>query len=349
MGQYYKKVLTKKISPIISKFGIGSITRNFYSGKGQILMFHRVLPINNKQRIHNHLSLEISPEHLESIILFYKKEKYDFISLSNLIDWLQENETNDRKFVAFTFDDGYKDNLEYAYPIFAKYKVSFTLYVTTSFPERNAIFWWYLLEDLVLKENTIICNFSQKQERFILDTYRRKEMAFSIIREKIMNLNNSNLESELTDFFGFYGYDLYTYNDKITLSWLEVSEMANDECVEIGAHTINHYNLTSLSDKQAKLEILESKQLIELKTKSEVKHFSYPLGKFRQREIDYVEQSGFQTATTTKTANIFPLNIYNPYTLPRISVNSLTSQKVLKLHMDGFFHALLNKFKRVVY
>ena len=43
-----------------------------------------------------------------------------------------------RRFVCLTFDDGYRDNLEYAYPILKKYEVPFALYVPTSFPTGSA-------------------------------------------------------------------------------------------------------------------------------------------------------------------------------------------------------------------
>ena len=34
-----------------------------------------------------------------------------------------------RKFVCFTFDDGYRDNLEHAYPILKRHGVPFALYM----------------------------------------------------------------------------------------------------------------------------------------------------------------------------------------------------------------------------
>ena len=61
----------------------------YYSGLGGILMFHRVVPKIKGERIHNHLSLEISPKQLEKTILFYKKKNYNFISLEALPQYLE--------------------------------------------------------------------------------------------------------------------------------------------------------------------------------------------------------------------------------------------------------------------
>lgn len=41
--------------------------------------------------------------------------------------------------MVFTMDDGYKDNYTNALPIFKKYNVPYTIFVTTNFPDRQAI------------------------------------------------------------------------------------------------------------------------------------------------------------------------------------------------------------------
>jgi peptidoglycan/xylan/chitin deacetylase (PgdA/CDA1 family) len=347
MGQYYQKVLTRTFSPLIAKTGISGLTKPFYSGKGQILMFHRVVPSSKKERIHNHLSLEISPEQLETIIQYFKNNGYDFIQSDHLMEWLKENKDTGRKFTVLTFDDGYKDNLEYAYPVLKKHSIPFTIYITTEFPDKRAIFWWYVIEDILLNNSKVSYSFSNAPVNIHCETYKRKESGFYHLRQMITSLNETNLKSELTGFFDKYGYDIYAYNDLITLDWNEIQELSADSLVTIGAHTLNHYNLTNLSNERSWEEIAESKKTIETRIKKPVGHFSYPLGLYGNREIEYVGQSGFFTATTTRTANVFYDHIDHPYTLPRISVNSLTTEDVLKLHVNGFFHAMLNKFTRI--
>jgi peptidoglycan/xylan/chitin deacetylase (PgdA/CDA1 family) len=50
---------------------------------------------------------------------------------------------NTRPFAAFTFDDGYADNLTRALPIMERFEAPFTIYVTTGMvtPEIDA--WWF--------------------------------------------------------------------------------------------------------------------------------------------------------------------------------------------------------------
>ena len=87
-------------------------------------------------------------------ILYFKKLDYEIISLDQLYERLLHNSI-EKPFVCFTFDDGYVDNYEIAYPVLKKHNIPFAIYVTTSFPDNTAILWWYILEDLVLKSKVI--------------------------------------------------------------------------------------------------------------------------------------------------------------------------------------------------
>jgi peptidoglycan/xylan/chitin deacetylase (PgdA/CDA1 family) len=349
MGNYFQKILTKKLSPVINMLGIDLLTKPFYSGKGQILKLHRVIPWSGKERIHNHLSLEISPDHLEDIITFFRKKDYDFISLDMLPVWLHNNQRTKKKFVIFTLDDGYKDNLDFAYPVFKKNSIPFTIYVTNSFPDRTAIIWWYILEDLILKNSSVKYSFSVGSVDLTCQTIKQKERAFSDLRSLITQINDINLEKELTGFFTKYGFSIAEHNNDLVLNWNEISQLSSDSLVSIGAHTLNHYNLCNLQDDQSFHEISECKKLLESKIKHIVNHFSYPFGAYGLRELNFVNKSNFLTATTVINANTFYNHIDHQFSLPRITINSLSNEKVLNLQINGFYPAILNKFKRVIY
>jgi peptidoglycan/xylan/chitin deacetylase (PgdA/CDA1 family) len=349
MGQYYQKILTKNLSPIVYALGVDHLTKPFFSGKGQIVVLHRVLPLSDRERIHNHLSLEISTEQLENIFTFFRRKDYDFIDLDMLPEWLRKNRNSSRKFVSFTFDDGYKDNLYYAYPVFKKHNIPFTVYITNSFPDKRAIIWWYILEDLVLKNSRIRHSFSTGTVNIRCNSYRKKEMAFVYLRKLFTQLKDTNLEQELGSFFTRFGLSIYDPDYDLALNWNEISELSKDPIVTIGGHTLNHYNLCKLTDEQSFFEISESKKLLEANINKKVNHFSYPFGEFGIREMGFVKKSNFLTATTTDNANIFYSHINHQFTLPRIAVNALSTEKVLNLQVNGFFPAILNKFRRIIY
>lgn len=348
MGHYYQKVLTKKLSPVVWNLGFDQIFKKIYAGRGQILMFHRVIPKTDKPRIHNHLSLEITPEHLNATIEYFRKRKYEFIRLDDLTDWLNINANNKKKFVIFTFDDGYVDNLEFAYPVFKRQDVPFTIYITTSFPEKMAVLWWYILEEIILNHDSVNYTHNGREMAFDCSDVPGKEKAFNEIRKLIMSYNETERDSRIEKFVTDYGFTRNHKNANLVLSWEQIIQLSHDPLVSIGAHTLNHYNLCAISLNDAQKEILQSKLLIESKIGKRVDHFSYPLGKYSEEIVAYCREVGFKTATTTKNANIFKDHLSYMYTLPRININSLTTAKVLRLHVNGFFPAILNRLKKIV-
>jgi peptidoglycan/xylan/chitin deacetylase (PgdA/CDA1 family) len=102
---------------------------NFLHPKlGEILMLHQVSVVRTSDT--DRYDLEITPEFLEQTILKYRDSGYRFASLDEIHTQLTENKHYKKKFVAFTFDDGYANNFLLAYPIFKKYNCPFAIYVS---------------------------------------------------------------------------------------------------------------------------------------------------------------------------------------------------------------------------
>jgi peptidoglycan/xylan/chitin deacetylase (PgdA/CDA1 family) len=53
------------------------------------------------------------------------------------------------RFVVFTFDDGYRDNLTVALPVFRAHRVPFCVYVTIGMIDRTFDYWWGALARLI--------------------------------------------------------------------------------------------------------------------------------------------------------------------------------------------------------
>jgi peptidoglycan/xylan/chitin deacetylase (PgdA/CDA1 family) len=311
-------------------------------------MFHRVLPNTGKLRIHNHKSLEITPEHLESIIRFFKKRNYEFITLDDLVPFLNSPQLSKRKFVVFTFDDGYVDNYLYAYPVFKKYNVPFTIYVATNLPDSKAVLWWYLLEDIIVSKAMVRLEVGGREMTFKTETIKEKEVAFNKIRSWFALADEKNLPALLHSLFRGMEDAIEEKTREVSLTWKQIYDLSQDSLVTIGSHTVNHLPLNSLSSEKSSYEILESKAILESRIQKEVRHFCYPLGSHGKKEIEILEKTSYATATTIKMANIFAENLSHPFSLPRIMINSLTDDKILSLQVNGFLPAIRNKFKRVV-
>jgi peptidoglycan/xylan/chitin deacetylase (PgdA/CDA1 family) len=98
------------------------------------------------------------------------------------------------------------------------------------------------------------------------------------------------------------------------LDWSELREIA-DAGVVIGAHTVNHPNLTRLSDQQARQEMRDSRDQIEDRIGRPVTSLAYPYGHADAR-IRRLASGEFQLACGTELALVNGGS--DPFLLPRI-------------------------------
>ncbi len=105
-----------------------------------------------------------------------------------------------------------------------------------------------------------------------------------------------------------YGYpavfSVYTSNmgkntGRTHVSWEQLKEMAADPLVTIASHSVTHpKDLRLLSDEQLKMEIEQSKQILEAQLGIAIRYFTYPEGKYDQRVAKAVEKAGYLSALT---------------------------------------------------
>ena len=73
----------------------------------------------------------------------------DVVSLDDAVQRLRESD--DRRFACFTFDDGYRDVAEHAWPLFKHRSLPLTLYLPTDYTDGKGELWWLALEEVVAR------------------------------------------------------------------------------------------------------------------------------------------------------------------------------------------------------
>jgi peptidoglycan/xylan/chitin deacetylase (PgdA/CDA1 family) len=275
------------------------IYKLFHPSIGEVLMLHRV--VNESSALEDNRLLGVTPEFLERTILAYKKKDYDMISLDELYEKIQNKKKYRRKFVCFTFDDGYIDNYTIAYPIFKKYNCPFAIYLTTDFPDGKALLWWYVLEDILLGNDYIKLGDGSE---YLCNTIELKNQAFKYIREKIFKLPNENIEENLCKLFSAYSFSFNEVLKENVLSWNQVTELSNDSICTIASHSVSHPVLTGLTEKELEQELADSKNIIEHYTKKKVMHFAYPYGDNNIQVEKAVGKMGYKTAVIANGGEI---------------------------------------------
>ena len=301
----------KKAKAIVKKLPPVQYAREYKILSGSsVLMLHRCEEYDTTKLLPNEI-LKVSPQYLEQFIQKASKT-HTFISLDDLSAPLPE-----KPFMVFTFDDGYKDNLKKALPVFEKYGVPFTVYVTTCFPDYTANLWWFVLDDII-SSNSVI----KTSDGVVWDctTKQRKIDVYMALREIILKFPADDFENKFTEYFSGYKINLKEKAKELALSWDEVKQLAESPLCTIGAQTTNHVNLAEMDDDAAYQEILQSKQQLEEKTGKQVSHFAFPFGtanEVTEREYRLAQKAGFKTAVVSFGGNITDLSEKTLFKIPR--------------------------------
>lgn len=314
-----------------------NIIRRKPKAQGYIFMLHRVAEWNMSGLYWNE-HMKVSPQKLDNI-LKKMKHKYDFIRLEDVPQRLNSKGKFKKKFVVFTMDDGYKDNLTIALPIFKKYNVPYTIFLVSDFMDKKALLWWYVLEDLLLTNNEIKLSNGIVYPAKTMD---EKCRSFLDIRAEILKLDQENLDQGLNDLFKEYHVDWYVHNDELCLDWNDINILKNEDLVTLGAHTKHHFNLKELDTRErVKQEVLDGCKRIHEQAGFVPKVFAYPFGSANEvglREYNVLAELGetLSVATIGYGGPVLGSDSCNLYSLPRIMLKE-----------DSSFVTLLKEAKKV--
>ena len=312
--QFYRQRIVCEQYPMLS-----SISRKEWRNKGAIglvYMLHHICQKNPKG-IPTNEDLKVSPDFLESIILKYKKQGFNFVSLDDLSTIISSDKEPERPFISFTIDDGYLDNYTQALPVFERLQVPFAIFVATDFINQKAILWWDILEELVQKNDRI----KAEDTFYMCRTFQEKWDVFRILRNKILSFEQNNLEVSLKRIFSNYDIDWLRPIREKAMSWEHIKELSQHPLCTIGGHTVSHPALNKLSNEEFNLEITEGIEKLEQAIGKKILHFAYPYGspnEIGNREYQLIHEFGFKTVFSSFGGCITNDNKHLITHLPRV-------------------------------
>ena len=322
----------------------------FVGGVGVILTMHHVRPPRMDGFQPNRL-LEVGPAFFADVVRKLRRSRVDLVSLDEMHRRLTEGDFR-RRFVCLTFDDGYRDVLQWAYPVLRKHEVPFALYIATSFPDRIGELWWLGLEAVIARNERIGLLMEGRERRFQCRTILEKRELFE---QLYWWLRSRETEDELRvvvrDLCARYGVDLSALCGELCMGWGEITELARDPLVTIGAHTVNHFMLRKTPERVVRGEMEMGRAVLEAAIGTKPQHLSYPIGDETSagpREFALAAELGFKTAVTTRPGMLFPGHRDHMTALPRISLNGEFQQRrYVNVLMSGAATAIWNGFRRV--
>ena len=236
------------------------INHLFHPVQGEIWCLHRV--VGKRSDYPSNRELEITPDFLEGLITRFLTDGYVFVSIDQLIN---QKPLFPQKRINISFDDGFHDVYLNAFPLFIKYHIPFTVYLTTGFPEGTADLWWIQME-----RGRTVDDFENLMKQIYASG---RPMA-----ETMHEMTGTQPDSSLCR--------------ALSLSWPEIKEMASSGLCTIGSHTVSHPGLTRIDMDACRLELEESRRIVKERTGYDALHFSYPHSMENEAVRQAVSKSG---------------------------------------------------------
>jgi peptidoglycan/xylan/chitin deacetylase (PgdA/CDA1 family) len=330
--------------------GAHVLLRPIFAGVGAIFMLHHVRPRRHAAFQPNH-HLEVEPEFLRAMLSHLRALDVDIVTMDEVHQRLSERNFA-RRFACFTFDDGYRDNRDYALPVMREFDAPLTVYVASDFAEGIGRLWWIALETVIEKATAIEVPIGGIVTRLDTSTPSAKQAAFDRMHDWLRSLpGEHDVQREISALCTRHDVEEATISRQFCLSWDELKPFADDPLVTIGAHTITHCNLARQSAEVAAFEMGTSRARIEQALQRPVLHLAYPYGDkiaAGVREFTLAKAAGFKTAVTTRPGMIFPKSAEYLTALQRVSLNgNYQDERILPVLTSGAATAVWNGFRRI--
>jgi peptidoglycan/xylan/chitin deacetylase (PgdA/CDA1 family) len=265
-----------------------------------ILMYHGVVDSDEARWIDPRFSVSIST--FEAQMRFLRHHRH-VISMTELVDTIDRNETVRPGTVVITFDDGYKNTLDVAAQVLKRYDLPAIVYLATGYVSReepqfiDVLFASFRgrtrhaldLPDLDIDASSNLRDPEISRQIYLALAHRLMVSSFED-RERLLG--------EVVDQLG-----ARDRAPRLTLTWEEVRRLRRvHPLFEIGVHTRNHVDLTSSSPATVSNEISSSADDLRRELGTTPLHFSFPFGRSNDGARTAATEAKLRSAAITEPA-----------------------------------------------
>lgn len=290
---------------------LGPHTRTTGAPQLIVLMYHRVLPMDDVRCSLEEPGMVVSPatfrRNLEII-----SQYFEFVKLSDWLEKKNQGQPLPRRACAITFDDGWADNYEYAFPILKEMGIPATIFLVSDMIGTTDRFWPERLA------NVLVAIAEQKPGQWghpCLDWLRGAATTLSLAqgapgRDEISRLiatakkyPDEDIHHRLDVVIRELGLQIEPAAPSL-LDWSQVNKMSASGLIEFGSHTCRHIRLGNQTPVEViRHQVTTSKQHIEAHSVGPVRTFCFPNGDYCDSALGAVKKTYIGAVTTHRGWN----------------------------------------------
>ncbi len=283
-----------------------------------VLGYHRIIDWHAPDFRDYEPVVSASPELFEREMA-YVGENFNVIDLDALQAYLFENKSLPERPMLITFDDGYLDNYQNAFPVLKKYGFPAVIFLVTSRMENPTRLWW--------DECGYCFRFTEKTSAMLpligeqeLSTPEERKRAREQLMRQLKLIPEEAKQEAMQQMRE--ALDIESDSECLFMSWDQVRELVANG-VSCQPHTINHPIMTRISLEEQKRQLAESRARLRDETGLKADAFAFPNGSpadYSAETLQALRDTGYTTAFTlspgpipSEEARRYPLQIRRVY------------------------------------
>lgn len=271
-----------------------------------ILTYHRIIPEQSHLRQYEQPGMIASPDTLALHLRLFRRLGAVFIHVD---DWIAQRDRGaplPKLAIAVTFDDGWRDNHTYAFPVLRASNVPATIFLVSRLLNTKRVFWpeqiIYLLAQAPSDVPEQVIDWLRPFcESLPLGIRPLERHEADTVVTRMKSLDDTEILSRLEEFYEVFPTLNSGHEDRLILNTDELLEMQKSGLVRYGTHTCHHYRLNKLADQNLlKNEIVQCIDDLKALGLGPATLFCYPNGDITSSGEQIVAQT-YQGACTTRT------------------------------------------------
>jgi peptidoglycan/xylan/chitin deacetylase (PgdA/CDA1 family) len=269
-----------------------------------IVCYHRVVENFERSAAGTIPSMLISKRMLERQIDWMAR-RFSLLSLDEIGSHLESGRPFETPVAAITFDDGYSDVYHHAYPLLRSRGIPAAFFVVTGLVDsrRPQIFDQLYLLLRLLQGQGIPLGVAVRRAleaagagaAALAKFNAASDDPFPIMTAVLNGFRQQDVEAAITVLEEQVSPSRHALQEMMPLTWDMIRTMQKGG-MTIGSHTHSHLLLPAESIQTAQRELVQSKQILDARLNTSIKHFAYPDGRFNAAVVNAVDRAGYRFA-----------------------------------------------------